>query len=235
MPANRIRQPNRPDLKPAPPYEPTAFWSTPPPGVLGPWDPANPDTSSPVHKDQEAALATVLASLTERRGVRWPRSIFEAGCGMGRIARFFNTHYPTTPYHAIDLNVNHLESAQTFHPSGRFEQADLLNYDIFTPWEDPSWHGYDLVIASEVLMHVRPADLEEAIEHLLGLANPYHGYVITIDWVPQSGELKALARGNGIAPWNFPHQYQKAFAASGACELVDAVRTHKQVIHVVKP
>lgn len=226
-----------------PPYEPASFWSEPPPGVLGPWDPLNPD-ASPAHQDQERALLSVIR---QSRAFN-PVTIFEAGCGEGRLTKFFRTYFPGSEYYAIDISERQLNLARRQNPDAKFSQADItqLGPRIHEAYEDPSFEGYDLVIASEVLMHIKPPEVLVALSNLISLTNAVHGLLITIDWVPITGELVSLKRKakanpnpdlygpNGIAYWNFHHLYQRLIPKAGGT-LGSTTRTGRQVIHVIRP
>jgi SAM-dependent methyltransferase len=196
-------------------YEPATFWADPAPGMMGPWDPDNPH-ASPDHDRQEVALIEVLES--ESLFPAGFESVFEAGCGFGRLSGFFATWYPEVAYHAIDVGSRQLESARRFHPQGTFERADLLTY------EPVRW--YDLVLTSEVLMHVRPPDLVAAFRQLVRLTAPA-GRIVVVEWVPIPGMVPAE-----VAYWNFPHDYERLFADAGV-EVLARVRTGLQMIYVL--
>lgn len=220
-------------------YDPVEFWQATdlPAARFGPWDPAHPADLSPEHARQEDKLRRIIENQVSARlrTQAYPRTIFEAGCGYGRLARFFAIYFPGSEYHAIDLGEAQLSSASAFQPNGHFAQADLLTYDVNALYDNSGFEGYDLVIASEVLMHIKPADVRLATTQLLNLANPKTGSVVTIDWYPTQAELLDLRRrGQGaIAPWNFPHDYPRLFREAGAV-IHASTRTDRQKIFVLR-
>lgn len=238
-------------------YDPPAFWQDPAdPSIFGPWDPSRPSTSSPVHTAQEEALADVLASVRPGHRRFVPKAIFEAGCGYGRLALFFKRTFPEASYTAVDLGAAQLSSVRQFRPDATLFQADFLDFPVRDLYEDPAepssdpsstpapsqpFEGFDLVMASEFLMHVRPTDVRKAITMLLHLTKPGGGLLVTVDWVPVKGELTRLRKTNsstiaptGVAPWNFPHPYARLITKAGG-DILRMVRTNRQVIHVIQP
>lgn len=210
-----------------------AFWRDPPPGVMGPWNPADP-SASPAHVRQEEALAAVLARHRIVSTLEAGGSIFEAGCGKGRLTSWFRRHFPAATYEAIDISPFNIVDAAKVNPDGVFSVADLTTYDSAARYDDPDFDGFDLVVASEVLMHVPPSRLEAAFSALIQLVNADRGRLITIDWVPTSLELtKFRRRRNGIAYWNFPHAYERIFRTCAS--VLSATRTDSQVIYVIRP
>lgn len=192
----------------------------------------------PEHARQEEALLAVLRRhqmYNRLRDSNPPASIFEAGCGAGRLAYLFAQHFPEARYDAIDLNAECVKATYDVRPdAGDISVGDIITYDTTARWEDPDFEGYDLVIASEVLMHVPPEHVEQAFSNLLQLVSADKGRLITVDWVPLPGEVNRLKRTRaGIAPWNFPHPYERMFKT--CTSLLSATRTDRQVIYVLKP
>ncbi len=60
---------------------------------------------------------------------------------------------------------------------------------------------YDLVIASEVFMHVLPSEIYEVIQKLINYSNEH---VCNIDWYEEKPPKKAES-------FNFIHQYEKIY------------------------
>jgi SAM-dependent methyltransferase len=185
--------------------------------------------SKPAHFRQEAVLVDMLANLFGPKphkaydGSNPPKSIFEAGCGRGRLAYLFWRVFPHASYSAIDVGEAQLAEARRLRPDGIFGVADLT---------DPKFVGsfvtYDLVVASEVLMHIRPgAELTQAFANLV-LLTKVGGYIVTIDWVPIPGDERPVA-----AYWNFPHNYGGLFQAYQV-RLMDSRRTDNQMIFILE-
>lgn len=137
--------------------------------------------------DQEKALHDVIA-------VRQPADpdqgfyVLEAGCGFGRIAELLFSSFSNIYYLGFDLSEDQLRHARERVVDNRatFMQSTIED------WTDGS---YDLVLAVEVLMHVKPEDLEHTVEKLCT-----YGPLITVDWTePIEGP---------VAAHNFIHDYE---------------------------
>lgn len=217
-------------------YKHREFWRNPPAGALGPYNQYDP-AASPELTRQEQHLATVLKRLFPKAP---PQSIFEAGCGQGRIAKFFAFHWPEATYEAIDISASRIEDTARVRPDATLSVADFTSHEFSMTIKERylsaiDFDGFDIVIASEVLMHIpdEQGDLAQAINNLLDLTSP-RGYLVTIDWVPLPKELARLKRlKGGIAPWNFPHDYDRAFRQ--VATHITSVRTDQQMIHVWRP
>jgi 2-polyprenyl-3-methyl-5-hydroxy-6-metoxy-1,4-benzoquinol methylase len=60
---------------------------------------------------------------------------------------------------------------------------------------------YDLVVLSEVLLHILPTEIDSIIQKLLTLSNKH---IINIDWYQDTPPAKQ-------APHNFMHQYETIY------------------------
>jgi trans-aconitate methyltransferase len=154
-------------------YDPQEYWTTAPPMKV-----------RPAHVRQELALGNAIQHLN-------PKSILEVGCGWGRVGRLLCALWPDASYTGIDISPDRIKEARERLP----ERAELITTDLlnFKPG-----NGYDLVVAVEVLMHVRPPDLSTAISRMKGWANRW---VYTLDWT------QALHPDDPVAPWNFRYDY----------------------------
>lgn len=171
------------------PYNPQEYWTAAPAMQV-----------RPEHADQEVKLLEALQGLK-------PKSILEIGVGFGRVGKLLCEEWPDARYTGVDISPARIAEAREILPShAKLVEADFLDWDGPGEW-------CDLVIAVEVLMHVRPSDLGYAVE-MLRLWSRW--CVVTVDWTePIDGP---------VAPWNFLHNY----AAYGA-EIVATVG--KQSIH----
>ena len=183
-------------------YDPVAFWEEHAPHLAG------PGAASPEHERQEAALEPLLRGL-------WWRSVCEVGVGGGRIADLLHRMRPKSKYTGIDLGATQLDAGRRIWPDGEFVQSAIESYK-------PGDRTWDLVITSEVLMHVKPESIKRAVRNVLAMAGKH---LVIVEWVPLPGELD-----NPVAPWNFPHDYRALLG-----EVTDETRTDRQVIyHVAK-
>lgn len=127
-------------------------------------------------------------------------TVLEVGCGFGRITKLMISNFPKIrEYFAFDLSSHQIENA-------RINIKDSPNSEIvqFTVSDIQSFDSnkkYDLVIASEVLMHVLPSEIEPVIQKLVNLSNKY---VCNIDWFEDKIPKK-------VESFNFIHPYEKIY------------------------
>lgn len=221
--------------------DPAAFWTARGKGPTPEGESFDPTAgSTPSHLRAEAALAEALY---EHRLLIPGRiqTIFEAGCGKGRIAYLTKRILPKAFYYGIDFAKPQLAVARKLRPDGIFIHADLLTYEEKL-YEDTAFVGYDLVISAETLMHIRPQDVEKAFRQLIDLTRP-GGYLLLLEWVPKPAPTSA--RGSKpepaeapapevIAPWNWAHNYMALFHKY-QIRLITQVRTDLQMIYLVAP
>ena len=131
-------------------------------------------------------------------------TVLEVGCGFGRITKLLLSNFLNiTEYLAIDLSPDQIENAKEFiRPSIETKEKNLnINFMVSDIQSFQIQKKYDLVIASEVLMHVLPSEIEEVMRKLVSMSNEH---VVNIDWYEQPTPNKA-------APHNFIHQYEKIY------------------------
>lgn len=175
-------------------YNPREYWTSAPPMTI--W---------PAHADQEAELMATIGHLG-------PASILEIGVGFGRIGGLLTRRWPDARYVGVDISPDRVAEARARLDSGIDSRVEVMEADIV---EWVPYGRYDLVIAVEVLMHIRPADLAGVIEKMKRTARQH---VYTVDWVEPIHPMKA------VAPWNFLHDY-----AAHGLQLV--TMTGRQGIH----
>jgi SAM-dependent methyltransferase len=131
-------------------------------------------------------------------------TVFELGCGFGRITKLLLSNFSNiTEYVAIDISPHQIENAKEFvRPTIETKQQNLsINFMVSSIQSFQIQKKYDLVIASEVLMHVLPSEIEDVMRKLVGMSNEH---VVNIDWYEEPPPTKA-------APHNFIHQYEKIY------------------------
>ncbi len=127
------------------------------------------------------------------------QSVLELGCGYGRITKLLLTKFPKMikEYLAVDLSPHQIENAKKYVGSTdnkiTFSVSDIQSLDTNKK--------YDLVILSEVLLHVLPSDIDSVIKKVISLSNKH---IINIDWyedkLPKDYKIRAT--------YNFIHQYE---------------------------
>ena len=130
------------------------------------------------------------------------KSVLELGCGYGRITKLLLTKFPNMikEYLAVDLSPHQIENAKEYVGSNNnkltFSVSDIQSFDTNKK--------YDLVILSEVLLHVLPSEIDSVIKKILLLSNIH---IINIDWyedkLPRDYKIRAT--------YNFIHQYETIY------------------------
>ena len=148
---------------------------------------------------QEEFLIEYLNSITGSF-----KSVLELGCGFGRIIKLLLTNYNNiTEYLAIDISPHQIENAKILLSSVKLPNEVKLEFmvsDIQSLNLDNK-KKYDLVILSEVLLHILPSEIDSVIKKLVTLSKKH---IINIDWYEDNPPMKH-------APHNFIHQYETIY------------------------
>ncbi|HYJ01251.1 MAG TPA: class I SAM-dependent methyltransferase [Nitrososphaeraceae archaeon] len=130
------------------------------------------------------------------------KSVLELGCGFGRITKLLLTNYDNiTEYLAVDISPDQIENAKTLISSAKISnkvKLDFLVSDIQSLKLDKQ---YDLVILSEVLLHILPTEIDSIVNKLISLTKRH---IINIDWYEDQPPKTQ-------APHNFIHQYEALY------------------------
>ena len=133
------------------------------------------------------------------------KSVLELGCGFGRITKLLLTNYNNiTEYLAVDLSPHQIENAKNLLSSMKKlpdneVKLDFMVSDIQSLNLDNK--KYDLVILSEVLLHILPTDIDSIIKKLITLSKKH---IINIDWYEDELPKKQTLH-------NFIHQYEAIY------------------------
>ena len=148
---------------------------------------------------QEEFLIEYLNSITGSF-----KSVLELGCGFGRITKLLVTNYNNiTEYLAIDISPHQIENAKILLSSVKLPNEVKLEFmvsDIQSLNLDNK-KKYDLVILSEVLLHILPSEIDSVIKKLVTLSKKH---IINIDWYEDNPPMKH-------AHHNFIHQYKTIY------------------------
>ena len=147
---------------------------------------------------QEEFLITHLNGISESFN-----SVLELGCGFGRITQLLLTNYRNiTEYLAVDISPDQIENAKSLLSSTKLPnnqvKLDFLVSDIQSLKLDKE---YDLVILSEVLLHILPTEINSIIKKLITLSKKH---IINIDWYEEHPPRKQASH-------NFIHQYEAIY------------------------
>ena len=130
------------------------------------------------------------------------KSVLELGCGFGRITKLLLTNYDNiTEYLAVDISPDQIENAKTLISSAKLSnkvKLDFLVSDIQSLKLDKQ---YDLVILSEVLLHILPTEIDSIVNKLISMTKRH---IINIDWYEDQPPKTQ-------APHNFIHQYEAIY------------------------
>jgi SAM-dependent methyltransferase len=142
-------------------------------------------------------------------------TVLEVGCGFGRITKLLLSNFPDiNEYVAVDISPHQVENAKEYVKPAlearkrrrnnkdkdndsvnlKFIVSDILSLEQLNK-------KYDLVIASEVLLHVLPSQIEQVIQKLVNMSNKH---VINIDWYEEQIPKKTASH-------NFIHNYEKIY------------------------
>jgi SAM-dependent methyltransferase len=168
-------------------YDPVEYWTANGPHL------SPPGSDSPEQAAVRKELQLLIEELQEINGPI--SSVLDVGCGQGRLAAFLLDVLPAAKYSGLDLAEAQLKGTLAVRPDA--EAFYLSRIQDFSQPLGERWQ-WDLVIASEVLLHIPPDEIEQACSVLKEITGKY---LITVDWSqPLSGE---------IAPWNWLHDYDK--------------------------
>ena len=130
------------------------------------------------------------------------KSVLELGCGFGRITKLLLTNYDNiTEYLAVDISPDQIENAKTLISSAKLSnkvKLDFLVSDIQSLKLDKQ---YDLVILSEVLLHILPTEIDSIVNKLISLTKRH---IINIDWYEDQPPKSQASH-------NFIHQYESIY------------------------
>ena len=149
---------------------------------------------------------TIIYSIILKRVLRpeittiQPTSILEVGCGPGRLLKVYQD---VGKIYCVDFSEKMLERAEskarksgiTNAHFGRMACQDLKYEDDFI----------DLVMTSNVLLHIPPEDIEKAVSELTRVSREY---VLIIEFFQENGSGGKKVR---TAPWVFHHNYLDIF------------------------
>lgn len=142
------------------------------------------------------------------------------GCGFGRITRLVLLNQPgIKKYKAVDLSPDQIRNAEEYLKSG-FDKLAINDLDLTFTVSDikslPSNEKYDLVLAAEVLLHILPLEIRQAMIKLVELSNCH---IINIDYYQE----KVIP----LAPHNFLHQYEKIYSEIPSIAKVESIRIRR--------
>jgi len=169
------------------------------------------------YKLQEHIFRQLLKSIKrlnkEYVPLREISSVLEVGAGTGRMTRIVWDEFPyLADYVVIDINKENLDKIKN-HLTDRQNMFTCPLVKNILEIDYPEVNKFDLVLASEVLMHIKPEDISKVVKTLTNYLAP-KGLIINIDWF---FEPNALSGG-----WCFIHDYHKMYEENGLTPLFTA-------------
>jgi 2-polyprenyl-3-methyl-5-hydroxy-6-metoxy-1,4-benzoquinol methylase len=152
-------------------------------------------------------------------------SVLEVGCGFGRITKLLLLNLPKIKeYLAVDLSAYQIENAKEYvrpaemlikkegkaNPDIKFVVSNIQSLQVNKK--------YDLVIASEVLLHVLPSEIKEVVNKLVNMSNKH---VVNIDWYEEQTPKI-------VAPHNFIHNYEEIYKGIPSITRVNRIPIEKK-------
>lgn len=128
------------------------------------------------------------------------KSILEVGCGFGRILKLVNSNFKLERVVGVDLSKDQLENARKYIGATKvgLHQGTIYSLDF------PD-NSFDLVLTSEVLMHVPPDKIRAAMKELIRVSKKH---VLNMEF------YKKDFRGD-LAEHNWTHNYPELYKEIG--------------------
>lgn len=125
------------------------------------------------------------------------RSVLEIGCGYGRITKKIlnDKNFSINKYLATDISIDQVNKAKDLVQDDRvqWKLQNVLDFDYD--------EEFDLVLASEVFMHIKPDKIGDVINKSLDASR---NIVVNIDWCRPTEPLE-------IGGFCFQHDYEKLY------------------------
>lgn len=89
-------------------------------------------------------------------------TVLDFGCGIGLLARMLRKYLPDAPLYGYDASPASIERIE----------PNLAAQAVFTPHKRELLDSYDLIVISNVMHHIPPADRQATILELVARLNP---------------------------------------------------------------
>lgn len=159
------------------------------------------------HKLHEKLLVHLLKQLEFS-------TVLEVGCGFGRITKLMVNNFKSIKeYDAIDLSPAQIENAKKYVDSQlvKYQVSEIQAFNLGDK-------RYDLVLISEVLLHVMPSEIKAVMEKLVSLSNKH---VVNIDYYEDVQTLE-------LAEYNFLHQYEQIYKSMPDVQRVERIHVQEK-------
>ena len=154
------------------------------------------------YRKQEEKLMGLLSKLEFS-------TVFEFGCGYGRITELILKKFEIKEYHATDISPHLVREV-----NDSLKKYDNLETSVIDIANIHTGKKYDLVIGSEVLMHVKPNQINNTVEELIKHTKKY---LVNVDWYELP--VPKIKAGH-----NFVHEYDKIYKTKQMINNIQQVR-----------
>lgn len=169
------------------------------------WQKTNFDL--PKYRFQENVFRKYLRDNFKGKGQNTSMNILELGVGRGRMTKImFQELGPFNWYVGVDIDKDGFKSIGNEWGVPACLSITPITGDLVEIMNKPLPHKvskYDLVLASETLMHIKPDDIDFVIERIGELGKE----VINIDWYPETPKP---------SEWCFAHDYRRLYSFHNA-------------------
>lgn len=129
------------------------------------------------------------------------RKILEIGCGTGRYTKILYSLFKPEKYIAIDISKEQIESAR------EYVSGEDIEFTCSSVQDYNSDEKFDLVFASEILMHISTNDIAKVVSKIMSYSTKK---IISIDWFDKN------SIGRELGGYCFIHDYRDLFKNNGA-------------------
>ena len=175
----------------------------------------------PPYQYQENIFRAYLDGMILKQEIK---SVLELGAGTGRMTKIMLEEFPDYEWYTI-VEISKDNIQKMFKTLGNGKElprnvypisGNIIEY-VDLPTKEMK---YDLILASEVFMHIKPQD----IEYLIKILGRIGKQIINIDWTFDP---------DPNAEWYFIHDYEKLYEKYGAQKItrVDMKRIQQSLFH----
>ena len=173
------------------------------------------------YKDQEQVFRNFLKGLKAIKALYEEQkpieTVLEVGAGTGRITKIVLQELTSIEkYYIMDIKSPIKQLLDLFP---RHIEVGIAEHDIIGKEFDLLFNNrqFDLIVASEVFMHIKPDDIESMLKGLTSLLAP-QGLIINIDWYYQPEP----------STWCYIHDYEKIYREENGLHPVFEFSINKQ-------
>jgi len=141
-------------------------------------------------------------------------TVLEFGCGFGRITKLLLENFSIKKYDAFDLSSDQIKNAQKF-----CKKFKNVNFSVSTIQDFKSKEKYNIVLGTEVLLHVIPKEINRIISHLVTFSD---SHMINIDWSQEDVNQTKASH-------NFLHDYKKIYNNINGVQEVKKKRINEEI------